>query len=84
MIKRSVYSIHLCHHRGPMTKARKRQHSKNDQLYTGCLVSKSATECTHCSYVLHELLNHEKRWLSITKRIMKNEQNKINQPFCQI
>ena len=58
-----------------MSKARKRQNPTSDRNYNGCLVSKTVNECAHCSYVLHELLNHEKRWLSIAMRVMKNEQN---------
>ena len=54
-----------------MNRQRKRSRSKPNQQ--ACLSHPEIAHCSHCSYVLNEILNHESRWISIAMRIMKNE-----------
>ena len=54
-----------------MNRQRKRIISKPNQQ--ACLSHPEIAHCSHCSYVLNEILNHEsRRWISIAMRIMKN------------
>jgi DNA-directed RNA polymerase specialized sigma24 family protein len=58
-----------------MIKQRKRLTHSTTPQSLGCLASPEVSECAHCSYVLHEVLSHERRWLGVALRIMKNEMN---------
>ena len=53
--------------------SRQRKRSLSTPSQQACLSNPEISHCAHCSYVLNELFNHERRWISIAMRIMKNE-----------
>ncbi len=55
-----------------MTRQRKRLHAHTISKPTHCLDHPEVTDCSHCKYVIHEIIAHEQRWLHIARAVFNN------------